>query len=185
MSYAYLNALGEVIATAKRAILLVIVQREQPGAVVRISGAPDRLRHIHMGGQYHRKMQGDGTKFEHYILVRNIRDVQDAKILEIDATTRRIIAVGFKYKEQQFSLSLAAQAKMAGPYLRTNPEWPVLWNNLDDTGTVEFVTAAALDVFCVAGLRQVRTALDSGTVLKVAIRAAITEGEIDAVIDSR
>lgn len=117
-----------------------------------------------------------------------LSDVKAAKCAAIDARTSELIAQGFTYDSKTFSLSIEAQAKMAGvQQVKDNVAvtYPIVWNNIDDTDTVSLADAAALEAFYLAGVGAYRTHADSGTALKDQVRAASTVAAVEAITDSR
>jgi hypothetical protein len=109
----------------------------------------------------------------------------------VDARTNELIAVGFEYPASSgdyFSLSLPAQLKiMAADDMRNDASfaYPVVWNNIDDTGTVSLADAAAVHAFALAAIAAVRATLDAGTTLKTSVNDAADVTGVNAVVDSR
>jgi hypothetical protein len=108
------------------------------------------------------------------------------RILAIDSRTSELIAAGFTYNSVEISLSLNSQSRIHGTYTaRALLTYPVEWNSLDDTALLTLVDQTDVESFFGAALTAVRTAIDSGTVLKTAVRDATTQAELDAVVDNR
>ena len=114
-----------------------------------------------------------------------------AKCQSIDLRTRELIATGFEYPAasgKRFSLSLEGQLKLAGiNQVRNDPSvvYPICWNCLDDSDTVNLMDADEVLDFYRSAMGMCRTCCDSGTVLKDAVRAANSVIEVNSIIDDR
>ena len=103
----------------------------------------------------------------------------------IDRRTRELIAVGFAYDGETFSLSSQAQSKWHGLYNASSDlTFPVKVTTVDNneysipdgpTGKAMYLT----------GINTVKTHLDSGRTLKKSIYDAADKAAVDAVIDNR
>jgi len=106
----------------------------------------------------------------------------------IDAKTDLIIGRGFVFSGMTFSTSMEAQARMLGMLiLSTNPllQYPIIWNNLDDTGAITLPDAAMVQSFVLTGIGYYRAAIDSGSTLKAAVRGAVDIAAVRAIVDTR
>lgn len=107
-----------------------------------------------------------------------------AKVAAVDARTREIIAAGFSFDGNSFSLSQQAQMNWLGLVtLQDLFAWPMgVTNDADATYTLSHEN---LIPFIAAGSGVVAAAVGSGRALKVAANAAANQGELDAVVDAR
>jgi hypothetical protein len=121
------------------------------------------------------------------------KDTQDASDLpayktiryaEIDQKTDELIAQGFSYDSQTFSLSVAAQTNFN---TLKNQEsaftWPVDITTKDEN--TYSLAQANLTAFWATGAGTVKTHLDSGRVLKKSIFDAADQAAVDTIVDSR
>lgn len=114
--------------------------------------------------------------------------VKGAMYTQVDRVTDIIIAQGFEFDGMRFSCSLEAQSRALGmDQLRNDPlfTYPVKWNNSDDTNRIELATADVVHAFVLTGIGFYRAAIDSGTTLKDAVRAATTLDDLSTIVDSR
>lgn len=108
------------------------------------------------------------------------------RIAEVDSKTERLIDAGFSYNGKTFSTSRNAQLTYIGMYTgRALLSYPVTVNTLGDEDTEELADETEVEAFYTAFVTSMRAALDSGTALKTALRAATTETEVLAVMDDR
>lgn len=113
-----------------------------------------------------------------------LSDNKASRIIEIDNRTDDIIAVGFPFDNQTFSLSLEAQMNWSGLYtFRSIFSWPMGVTTL--TNTTYELAEESLIPFIVTASTVIATAIGTGRALKIAINAATTQEELDAVVDSR
>lgn len=111
-------------------------------------------------------------------------DNKAAKIIEIDKHTDAIIAQGFGYDSNRFSLSIEAQMNWSGLYtFQSIFSWPMGVTTLDNT-TYELAQANLIP-FIVTASTVIATAIGSGRALKIAVNAAADQAALDAVVDSR
>lgn len=109
----------------------------------------------------------------------------------IDDRTDALIAQGYEYPPSsgnRFELSLEAQARLLALLsLRENPamSYPIVFNTLDDLGTVQIADAAAVEGMVLIAVGTYRALIDSGTALKGLVRACTSVAEIEAVVDPR
>lgn len=192
--FAYLDASSNVVATSASAIPVASVQASRPelNVVSRIDGAPDEIRHVSgataSSQTYHRHESGDGTELAHYSEQGGLELHRDRKNEAIDARTDELIALGFSFAGKQFSLSRNAQLRLVGiNQERANAAvtYPVRWNTIADDEVYEIADADEFESFYLTAMGTYRGHVDSGTVIKDAVRAATTISEIDAVQDTR
>ena len=115
-------------------------------------------------------------------------ELKVAKSAAIDARTAELIAQGFAYDGEVFSLSLCAQSNLEGIYPVRNEagvSWPIQWSTLDNAAVYSIPDAAAFEAFYFAALGTKRARLDSGNALKAQVAAAASKAEVDAVEDNR
>jgi hypothetical protein len=113
---------------------------------------------------------------------------KQAAFATIDKKTDEIIARGFPFAGKVFSTSIEAQARMLGmDMLRTDPnmQFPITWNVMDDTDSLQIADADTAHAFVLTGIGYYRAAIDSGSALKAAVRAATTLAAVEAVTDAR
>lgn len=114
----------------------------------------------------------------------SLAEKKAAKVLAIDSRTRAIISAGFSFDGSQFSLSQQAQTNWLGlSVLQDLLSWPMgITNNADATYALSLEN---LVPFLASGSGVIATAVGTGRALKIAANAASTQGELDAVVDSR
>jgi len=106
------------------------------------------------------------------------------KIVAIDSNTRSLIAAGFTYDSQTFSLSTNAQANWNNLHNQESEfTWPL------DVSTIDHdeysLIQANLHAFWTAAKDALNGHLDSGRALKKSIFDAADEAAVDAVVDTR
>lgn len=189
MPYAYLDVSSNVVALSTVSRTLPVAQSVNPAIDSIITGAPEGLSV--MGGRgalYHTHTSGDGTDISHYGTTLQLTEQKANKTIAIDARTDVLIAAGFTYSGKQFSLTLTAQAKITGALqVKSDPGmvYPISLNTIDDLDVYSVPDAADLSSLYLAGFLGMRKHVDSGTALKDAVRAASTQAELDAVVDTR
>lgn len=114
----------------------------------------------------------------------SLDDNKAAKILAIDSKTRDIIAKGFAYDGQQFSLSMQAQTNWLGlATLQSLLTFPIgITTAANTTYTLDQANVMA---FIAQGVQVIKDAVGSGRFLKIAVNAAQTQVDLDAVVDKR
>lgn len=114
----------------------------------------------------------------------SLANAKAAKVLGIDRRTREIIALGFAFDGQHFSLSAQAQTNWLGLIsLQALFTWPV--NVTTNTDTAYSLEQASLPAFVGTGCATIGAAIGSGRALKIAANAAASKDELDAVVDPR
>lgn len=117
-----------------------------------------------------------------------LNDIKQKKFAIIDAKTDEIISRGFAFSGMQFSTSIEAQARgLALDQMRndTNLQYPVVWNNIDDTDAIQLTNAEMVHNFVLSGIAYYRAAVDTGSALKLQVRQATTVAAVLAVTDTR
>jgi hypothetical protein len=106
---------------------------------------------------------------------------------EIDLKTQALIAVGFTYDSNQFSLSLPAQHNWHGLLMAADKTWvtfPFVISTIDNN-EYTLPTVAACNQFVRDGFDVVKGHLESGRSLKKQVFDATTKAAVDAVVDNR
>lgn len=107
---------------------------------------------------------------------------------EIDARTFELISQGFTYQSLVFSLSQNAQINISGMHQSRDDvavTYPIAYSTLDDLNHYNVEDSADLHVMYLTALGTKKAHVDSGTVLKDAIRDAVDADAVLAVIDNR
>ena len=121
----------------------------------------------------------DGTSKE-----LTLADYKQLRYNEIDGKTLALIAAGFVYDSQTFSLSLSAQTNW-NTLKDSKPDftWPVEISTID-SNSYDLATGD-LQAFWTAGRDEIKGHLDSGRALKKSVFDAANEAAVDAVVDAR
>lgn len=115
-------------------------------------------------------------------------EYKDLRFEEIDNRTFELISNGFTYNGLVFSLSQNAQINILGmDATRFDPamNYPIEYSTLDDLNHYSVVDADDLHSMYLAALGTKKYYVDSGTVLKDAVRNAIDENAVSLIIDNR
>jgi len=116
----------------------------------------------------------------------DVAEAKQEKIRLVDARTDELINTGFTFEGEVCSLSTQAQLKIVGLLVGSGlASYPVVWNNIDDTGTVSLEDPSEVQAFYAAAMATVEGHLATGTDLKNQINACATVAEVDAVVDAR
>lgn len=118
----------------------------------------------------------------------SLEQAKQMKYAVIDAKTDEIIARGFTFNGKVFSTSLDAQARILGmDSLRADPAmtYPIIFNTIDDDDSISIPDADTVHAFTLTGIGYYRAAIDSGSILKAAVRAGTSIDEVQAVTDTR
>ena len=122
-------------------------------------------------------------------LILTFETNKQQKLEEIDAKTNQLISQGFVFDGHTFSLSLNAQSNFMGIKvatdggLLTEANYPYELTTIDD-GAYE-LSWALKDAFFGSVLTAVATHLAYGRALKVAVKSATTQADLDLVVDNR
>jgi hypothetical protein len=117
-----------------------------------------------------------------------LADYKNLKHNAIDRRTGELIEGGYVYSTKTFSFSPNAQINIVALFAtKDNPAliYPIKYNTIDDLDTYDIANAADLEGMYLTALGTKKAHLDSGTVFKDAVRAAVDEAGVDAVIDNR
>lgn len=191
---AYVDTAGDVVLLSSQLLSLAAAQAIDATVTAVVPSAPDAVicsNQFQARGRpayYHRKTSGDGTSIGHYSQIERLAALKQYRFAGIDTRTDELIAEGFTYASEQFSLSLKAQNRMMGTHQVKSGAglvYPIEWNTIDDTDMYSIPDATDLAAFYLTGLEAYRAHVDSGTALKTLVRAAATEVAINAVVDSR
>lgn len=128
----------------------------------------------------------DSTVLDH--TPKSLAMYKEEKADVIDKRTGELIAAGYVVAAKTFSLSKNAQLNLLGIHgSKDSPAltYPIKYNTKDDQDTHIINNSAELETFFLTALGTKKAHLDSGTVLKDSIRAAIDRAGVDAVIDNR
>lgn len=191
--YVYLDASDNVVAAATIERTLEEVQVEVPSAATKIDGGPSGLcvknSETWDCPHYHQKTSGDGTLFEHYTWVESLSPLKIKRMEEIREKTRSLIETdGFQYSGKTFSCTEESQRNLIAAGENASETWftyPLYWGTVDELDELVLSDQADLDAFYKAAFQAGRAFYDSERSFKVAIRAATTKAEIDAVVDDR
>jgi hypothetical protein len=118
----------------------------------------------------------------------DLNTYKDFRFEEIDVRTEEKIKLGFSYAGKIFSMSANAQTNiLALDNTRDDPamSYPVGYSTLDDSEHYDVVDATDLHNMYLTALATKKAWVDSGTVLKDAVRAAIDENAVSLIIDNR
>lgn len=112
--------------------------------------------------------------------------IRQGRLSEIDSKTSALVAKGFAFGNARLSLSPEAQAKLLSyDTQRESLTYPVVFNTIDDDGTVEVKDAGSLHSLALAAITALRAAVDSGTLLKQKVRSMADVKSIREVVDDR
>lgn len=115
-------------------------------------------------------------------------EVKTEAFKRIDERTAELVAEGFLYQDQRFSLSLVAQLRMSEIlFLLDNGsiDYPLVWNTLDNQGQLELQNSTDVRDFIREGTQTVAATVNSGTSLKAQVRDSLTISAVGLVKDER
>lgn len=113
-----------------------------------------------------------------------ISSLKTAKCSVIDAKTDALIALGFGFDGQTFSLSLEAQSNWQALYNFQNIlTWP--YGVTTQAQSTYVLTQGNLTSFVLSAVAVVATAVGSGRALKIQVMAATDKASVNAIIDTR
>ena len=107
---------------------------------------------------------------------------------EINHITSEMIQGGYSFDGKTFSLSSNAQTNLIALFATKDHAaltYPIEFNTLDDLDNYYASSAATIEGMYLTALGTKKALLDSGSVLKDAVRAATTKAEVDLIIDPR
>ena len=110
---------------------------------------------------------------------------KEAKNDAIDARTQELIAAGFDFEGNTFSLSMMAQMNwVALNSARDDLTFPVAVSTKDNQ-EVTFANATRLHTFCMTALAAGKAHYDSGRALKLAVNGCVDIAAVDTINDAR
>lgn len=118
-------------------------------------------------------------------------DYKSLKTNAIDRRTGELISLGYEFPPASgniFSLSSTAQTNiLALDHSKDDPAltYPISYNTIDDLNSFDVPDSATMHNMYLTALATKKGAVDSGTTLKDAVRSAVDEAGVDAVIDNR
>ena len=118
----------------------------------------------------------------------NLQEYKALRFKEIDDRTGGLISNGFTYKGLVFSLSQNAQINILGMDSTRDDAaitYPIEYSTIDDLAHYSVTDATDLHSMYLTALGTKKYFVDTGTVLKDAIRAAVDEAEVELIIDNR
>ena len=118
----------------------------------------------------------------------DLSEYKELRYKEIDLRTEEKIKLGFSYASKVFSLSANAQTNiLALDNTKDDPalSYPIGYSTKDDSEHYDVVDATDLHNMYLTALATKKSWVDSGTVLKDAVRAAIDENAVSLIIDNR
>lgn len=117
-------------------------------------------------------------------LVQSLSAKKESRFIEIDIKTGQLIAAGFSFDSQTFSLSANAQANWNTLKSQESEfTWPVEISTADNN--TYSLAQVDLSTFWQTGRDTVKGHLDSGRSLKKQVYDAANEAAVDAVVDTR
>lgn len=120
--------------------------------------------------------------------VCDLAHYKECRFVEIDNRTEEKIKLGFTYANLVFSLSANAQTNILALDNTRNDvalSYPIGYSTKDDSEHYDVVDAADLHNMYLTALATKKAWVDSGTALKDAVRAAVDEQAVQAIIDNR
>ena len=106
----------------------------------------------------------------------------------INDRTVELVSNGYSFGGKVFSLSKNAQTNILALFAtKDNPAltYPVEFNTIDDLEKYSAANAPTIEGMYLTALGTKKAHLDSGSILKDAVRAATTKAEVDLVVDNR
>lgn len=197
MASAYLNNNGDVLTVARNADPSIEeIQNKAPDVTTKISNAPNELKPLRVNDphpdatEYHRKTSGDGTNINHYTAIPDLDAYKARRFQLIDDRTQELIAYGFEFDGNRFSMSQPAQ--LTWNMLRTSLSTGVLsstdfprYLSTADNQTYILSNISDANGFFAAYANTVNHHLNAGRDLKSQINSATSKSEIDSIIDNR
>jgi len=149
----------------------------------------DDTLEVHFDGS---EVQADIDATTAWVNAYDSNDLDHQKVEKnagIDLRTQELILGGAAYDGETFSLSANAQRNWIATFAaisiyEATSAWPVTVTTADDKA-YDLVDAAAATNFAAAMLSAAAAPYNSGRDLKIAVNAATTQAELDAVVDNR
>ena len=129
-----------------------------------------------------------GCWIKENFIALSLEEYKAVRFKEIDARTGELISNGFAYNGLVFSLSQNAQINILGmDSTRDDPAmtYPIEYSTLDDLAHYSVVDADDLHAMYLTALGTKKYFVDSGTILKDAVRSAVDEQAVELIIDNR
>ena len=117
-----------------------------------------------------------------------LEQLKQYRYSEIDNRTGQLIDNGFSFAGNTFSLSQNAQINILALDVSRNDAaiiYPIEYNTLTDDVIVLVPDATTVHNMYLTALGTKKAVLDSGTVLKNQIRAAVDKAAVNVIIDNR
>lgn len=118
----------------------------------------------------------------------DLNEYKAERYKEIDEKTEAKIKEGFAFAGKVFSLSANAQTNiLALDNTRDDPalSYPIEYSTIDDLDNYFVANSTDLHNMYLTALATKKAHVDSGTILKDNVRAAIDEAAVAAIIDNR
>jgi hypothetical protein len=125
----------------------------------------------------------DGASFA--LPIGTVEEARALRYEQIDRRTGDILAAGFAYAGQTFSLSVEAQTNLHRMDSFKTQLSPVEYPTIDDAAQITLNTPNDIASFVLAGVGTVSAALIGSNQVKKAVRAATTIAAVLAVVDPR
>ena len=141
-----------------------------------------------VGDGYAQTNDFSGWFLKDYIKALDFQEYKALRFKEIDERTGELVLNGFSYAGKVFSMSMNAQINIeALNSSRNDPAitYPIEYSTLDDNDNYFVQDATDIHNMYLTALGTKKSYVDSGTVLKDAIRAAINAVEVSQIIDNR
>ena len=153
------------------------IQKKYPGTHFQVKGDETKYASI--------KFTGATSYTAAQLLSDWIGVLKAERNKEIDLKTQDLFKAGFQYDGQTFSLSQVAQTNwVAMDAVRSDLTYPLGVSTIDD-GEYVLADEATLHAFALTAMGTGQAYYNSGRALKQAIKAAVTEPEINAIVDPR
>ncbi len=117
-----------------------------------------------------------------------LEEYKSVRYNEIDSRTGELITQGFTYQNLVFSLSQNAQINILGlDNTKDDPAltYPIEYSTIDDSDHYYVQNATDLHYMYLTALATKKSYVDSGTLLKDAVRDAIDDDAVLLIIDNR
>lgn len=115
-----------------------------------------------------------------------LEELKNKRRKEIDERTTEIVAEGISFNGVVISGSVESQSRIMGAFIAgANAPFPLRWMSQDDTTYIDITDASMMAALFYTGLGTLKSKIDTGTTLKVAIIEATTIEEVNNIIDPR
>ncbi|RLI84124.1 MAG: hypothetical protein DRP01_08425 [Archaeoglobales archaeon] len=185
----YLDATNTVIATSTKVKTLEEAQAINSSIITRVLDAPDQVVRTNTPGKlyYHQLTSGDGTDLSHYTEVEYLDAYKNAKIQSISLRTEELLALGFTYNSQRFSMSSSFAAVYSSLLLMDQKDSVTFPLPIHDLNGVPFAieTKEMLRTLLASAAAGIMGLQKADSQLREAILEAETVQDIDAITDDR